>query len=300
MDREGIVLVDKPAHITSRRAVDYIMEMLKVKRAGHFGSLDPFATGLLCIGVGQGTKLLPFMYAQEKEYCARIGLEMSTDTDDITGAPLKRFDTVHVNVEEARRWFSRNTGWINQVPPEYCAQKYRGKPLYKLKRANKDVSPRPKQVYIESAEILDSGDDWIKVKIVCSRGTYIRAIARDLGQALGYGGYLRELRRTRSEGFHVDDAYTIEEISHRIQEGLAVVIPLTDAVHLPKARVTRTGETGIREGHPIQVSWILDDVDAPHGAYVALMNGDRHLLCIARVERDGGIFGYIERGFRPY
>ncbi|MDT8273888.1 MAG: hypothetical protein RRA35_11930, partial [Desulfomonilia bacterium] len=218
----------------------------------------------------------------------------------ITGAPIQRFDDVHVDSEEIRRWFSLNRGWINQMPPEYCAQKFRGKPLYKLKRANKEVFPRPKQVYIESAEILATGDNWIKVRIVCSRGTYIRSIARDLGKSLGYGGYLRELRRMRSEGFHVDDASTLEDFAHKVQTAQPVVVPLAEALHLPKARVSRTGEEGIREGHPIQLSWLIDDIDAPQGTYVSLVNNDLRLLCIARVERLGGIFGYIERGFRPY
>ena len=146
MDTHGIVLIDKPMHITSRKAVDRVMSILKAKRAGHFGSLDPFATGLLCMGIGQGTKLLPFLQDQEKEYLAVVGFDLFTDRDDFTGEATNRFDNVVVDREEIERWFLQNRGWINQLPPEYCAQKQGGKPLYKLKRANKEVSPRPKQV----------------------------------------------------------------------------------------------------------------------------------------------------------
>lgn len=295
MDIDGIVLLDKPKDITSRKTVDRVMAILNVKRAGHFGSLDPFATGLLCIGVGQGTKLLPFMQAHQKEYIALIGFEMSTDTDDITGAVKERFSGVSIDVMGLKEWFEENKGWINQLPPDYCAQKWKGRPLYKLKRAHKDVNPRPKQVYIEEAEIFEVGPDWASVRIVCSRGTYIRAIARDLGASLGYGGYLRELKRTQSEGFSIGQATTLDALG---KKGDEVVIPLAETLKIPKARVTKTGEAGIRDGKAIQISWVIDDVIAPDGAYVALLNDNGNLLCIARVQREGGLWGSIERGFR--
>jgi tRNA pseudouridine55 synthase len=298
--KQGIVLIDKPKDITSRKVVDRVMAILRVKRAGHFGSLDPFATGLLCIGVGQGTKLLPFMHAHQKEYIATVGFDMSTDTDDITGSPIQKFRNVSIDIEVAGKWFDQNRGWINQLPPRYCAQKFNGKPLYKLTRANKDVMPRPKQVYIEDSQILDAGTDWLLVRIVCSRGTYIRSIARDLGTSLGYGGYLRELRRISSEGFHIDDAMTLDDMADKVKNEDNVVIPLSQALHIPKARVTSTGEMGILDGNPIQISWLLDDVEAKEGSYVALVNTDMQLLCVARAQQRGGIWGYIERGFRPY
>jgi tRNA pseudouridine55 synthase len=295
VDIDGIVLIDKPKDITSRKTVDRVMAILNVKRAGHFGSLDPFATGLLCIGVGQGTKLLPFMQDHQKEYIALIGFEMSTDTDDITGAVKERFPGVSIDAMGLKEWFEENKGWINQRPPDYCAQKWKGRPLYKLKRAQKDVNPRPKQVYLEEAEILGVGPDWASVRIVCSRGTYIRAIARDLGSSLGSGGYLRELKRTRSEGFSIEQASTLDAV---VIKGEEAVIPLTETLKIPKARVTKTGEAGIRDGQAIQMSWVIDDVIAPDGAYVTLLNDNGNLLCIARVQREGGLWGYIERGFR--
>jgi tRNA pseudouridine55 synthase len=284
VDIDGIVLIDKPKDITSRKTVDRVMAILNVKRAGHFGSLDPFATGLLCIGVGQGTKLLPFMQDHQKEYIALIGFEMSTDTDDITGAVKERFPGVSIDAMGLKEWFEENKGWINQRPPDYCAQKWKGRPLYKLKRAQKDVNPRPKQVYLEEAEILGVGPDWASVRIVCSRGTYIRAIARDLGSSLGSGGYLRELKRTRSEGFSIEQASTLDAV---VIKGEEAVIPLTETLKIPKARVTKTGEAGIRDGQAIQMSWVIDDVIAPDGAYVTLLNDNGNLLCIARVQREG-------------
>ena len=295
MGIDGIVLIDKPKDITSRKAVDRVQRIIHEKRAGHFGSLDPFATGLLCIGVGQGTKLLPFMQSQQKEYIACIGFEMFTDTDDITGAVKERFPNVLLDESKMRQWFDEHQGWINQTPPEYCAQKHLGQPLYKLKRAQQEVNPRPKQVYLEETEILDSGPDWARVRIVCSRGTYIRAIARDLGKYLGIGGYLRELKRLRSEGFNLDQALNFDGL---VEKGAEAVIPLTSALQIPMARVTKAGEAGIQEGQAIQISWVMDDVKAPDGVFVAMLNMNRDLLCIARVQREAGLWGYIERGFR--
>lgn len=297
MGTDGVVLVDKPANITSRKAVDVVMGFLGNKKAGHFGSLDPFATGLLCIGVGQGTKLLPFLQDHPKEYVALIGFDRFTDTDDIMGETTATFENINVDPAEIKRWFDNNQGRIQQLPPDYCAQKHGGKPLYKLKRANKDVSPRPKEVHLYASEILDAGCDWVKVRVECSRGTYIRSIARDLGIHLGTGGYLRELKRTKSEGFSLDSAHSLDEIRDL---GEQAVIPLTDALDMPKARVNRAGVQGIGDGMPIQISWVMDDVEAPEGSRVALVDQERRLLCIARVSRGGGIWGYIERGFKAY
>ncbi len=296
MGTDGIVLVDKPADITSRKAVDRVMKALGVKKAGHFGSLDPFATGLLCIGVGQGTKLLPFLQDHPKEYVAVVGFDRFTDTDDITGAITAEFPDVRVRREAIEGWFGENRGRIRQVPPAYCAQKHGGRPLYKLRRANQDVSPRPKEVHVFDAEILDSGNDWARVRIVCSRGTYIRSIARDLGLHMGVGGYLRELKRTRSEGFSLQQAHGLDDLKAL---GERAVVSLADALTFPRARVNKAGEHGIRDGMPIQISWVVDDVEAPEGTLVALTDNDGRLLCISRVSRGGGIWGYIERGFTP-
>ncbi len=297
MGPDGIVLIDKPARITSRKAVDKVMAALGVRKAGHFGSLDPFATGLLCIGVGQGTKLLPFLQDPPKEYIAVIGFDRFTDTDDITGTTTATMEGVRVDVVDISGFFDANRGKILQVPPDYCAQKHGGRPMYKLKRANREVSPRPKEVHLFDSEILGFGDDWVRVRIVCSRGTYIRSIARDIGISLGVGGYLRELRRTKSEGFSIEDAHEIDELGAL---GDKVVIGLADALDMPKARVNKAGEAGIKDGMPIQISWVKDDIEVAQGSLAALTDSEGRLLCIARIRREGGIWGLIERGFKVY
>lgn len=300
MGRDGVILIDKPGGITSRRALDRVLRILRTKRGGHFGSLDPFATGLLCIGVGQGTKLLPFLQDHPKEYVAEIGFEKSTDTDDCTGQTLAAFPEVVLDKERIQAWIDDHTGWIEQTPPVYCAQKLNGTPLYRLKRAQHDVTPRAKQVFIEQASVIAYGPDGIELRVVCSRGTYIRSIARDLGAALGYGGYLRALRRFRSEGFSLEEALSLEELEAKVAGGTFREIPLAQALHLPTSRVTRVCQADIQEGKPVQIAGVIERPDAPEDSLIGLVDEDERLLCVARVRRQGGIFGYIERGFQPF
>ncbi len=297
MHKHGVVLVDKHQGISSRQVVDAVMKALKVKKAGHFGALDPFATGLVCVGIGQGTKLLPYLNDRPKEYYAVIGFEMKTDTDDITGLPIEQYPQVEVDIKRVQQWLNDHKGWFTQVPPQYCAQKQKGVPMYKLKRADKKVAPRPKEVSISESEILSFGKDWVRIRIECSRGTYVRAIARDIGSFLGCGGYLRELRRTWSEGFSVEQAINLDALAQKVNQGRDVVIPLLDVLKLPTIRVIQDGVNGIREGRPIQISWLLDDCEVEEGGRVAVVDEEMRLLCIATVKRYEGIFGYIERGF---
>jgi tRNA pseudouridine55 synthase len=297
MGLNGVVLLDKPKGITSRKAVDIVLKTLGEKKGGHFGSLDPFATGLLCIGVGSGTKLLPFMEDNIKAYIATVGLEMFTDTDDVTGKAEKIIENVNFDKLKFNEWLTINSGEIIQVPPDYCAQKLNGKPLYKLKRQNKDVSPRAKKVTIYKIEVLSIEKMSIEIKVVCSRGTYIRSLARNMGEFIGCGGYLRELRRLKSEGFSIEDALTIDEIKQRVPEGKNVLISLLDAISLPVAKVNALGKDAIIKGKPILMSTMINDVSAEDEAYVTMLDENDNLLCVARVKRSGGIFGYIARGF---
>jgi len=297
MGLSGVVLLDKPKGITSRKAVDIVLKTLGEKKGGHFGSLDPFATGLLCIGIGNGTKLLPFMEDNIKAYIATVGLEMFTDTDDITGQAEKVFEKVNFDRIKFREWLTVNAGEIIQVPPVYCAQKLNGKPLYRLKRQNKDVSPRAKKVTIHKIEVISIEDSSVEMKIICSRGTYIRSLARNMGEYIGSGGYLRELRRLESEGFSIKDALTIDEVKQEVANGKNILVSLLDAINLPVAKVNAEGKEAIIKGKPVQMSTMLNDISAEDGSFVAMQDEEDNLLCIARVKRSGGIFGYIERGF---
>ena len=297
MGLDGVVLLDKPKGITSRKAVDIVLKILGVKKGGHFGSLDPFATGLLCIGIGSGTKLLPFMEDNIKAYIATVGLEKFTDTDDVTGNAEKIIEKVNFDKIRFKEWLTINSGEIIQVPPVYCAQKLNGKPLYRLKRQNKEVSPRAKKVTIHKIEVLSKEDLTLEMRVVCSRGTYIRSLARNMGEFIGCGGYLRELRRLKSEGFSIEEALTIDEIKQMVSEGKNVLVSLLNAIKLPVAKVNAEGRDAISKGKPVLMSTMINDVSAEDESFVAMLDEDDHLLCVARVKRSGGIFGYIARGF---
>ena len=297
MGLDGVVLLDKPKGITSRKAVDIVLKTLGEKKGGHFGSLDPFATGLLCIGIGSGTKLLPFMEDNIKAYIATVGLEMFTDTDDVTGKAEKIFEKVNFDKIRFKEWLTINSGEIIQVPPVYCAQKLNGKPLYRLKRQNKDVSPRAKKVTIHEIEVFSTDELTVEMRVVCSRGTYIRSLARNMGEFIGCGGYLKELRRLKSEGFSIEEALTIDEIKQRVTEGKSVLISLLNAIKLPVAKVNAEGRDAIIKGKPVLMSTMINDVSAEDESFVAMLDEDDNLLCVARVKRSGGIFGYIARGF---
>ena len=297
MGLDGVVLLDKPKGITSRKAVDIVLKILGVKKGGHFGSLDPFATGLLCIGIGNGTKLLPFMEDNIKAYIATVGLEKFTDTDDVTGNAEKIIEEVNFDKIRFKEWLTINSGEIIQVPPVYCAQKLNGKPLYRLKRQNKEVSPRAKKVTIHKIEVLSKDDLTVEMRVVCSRGTYIRSLARNMGEFIGCGGYLRELRRIKSEGFSIEEALTIDEIKQMVSEGKNVLVSLLNAIKLPVATVNAEGRDAISKGKPVLMSTMINDVSAEDESFVAMLDEDDNLLCVARVKRSGGIFGYIARGF---
>lgn len=299
MGLDGLVLIDKPADMSSRQVVDRLRRLLNVRKAGHFGTLDPFATGLLCVGLGQATKLLPFMSSTDKEYIAVIGFEKFTTTDDLKGETLASFENVAIDLTAVQAWLDGHQGWIEQLPPEYCAQKFNGQPLYKLKRRNQSVSPRPKQVCIAQTEILEHGPDWLKLRVACSRGTYIRSIARELGQALGLGGYLRELRRLQSEGFSIEQALTLEALDAHVAAGTLEVLPLLSGLSLPRARVSDLGARGVVDGKPLRRDWFIDPIRAADGECLVVTDQAGRLLCVARIEQQAETVGRVERGFHP-
>ncbi|OPZ60114.1 MAG: tRNA pseudouridine synthase B [Deltaproteobacteria bacterium ADurb.Bin510] len=299
MDLDGLVLIDKPADMSSRQVVDRLRRMLGVRKAGHFGTLDPFATGLLCVALGQATKLLQFMGSDAKEYIATIGFEKFTDTDDLKGQTIANFENVTLDVAAAQAWLDSHQGWFEQVPPEYSAQKLNGQPLYKLKRRNIEVRPRPKPVCITASEILDHGRDWLSVRIACSRGTYIRSIARELGRELGLGGYLRELRRLKSEGFAIEQALTLEEAAQRAADGSLTVIALEQAHRLPQARVAPAYERAVIDGKPLERDWFLDEIAAAADGLFAVTGTAGRLICVARIVDEADAWARVERGFHP-
>lgn len=203
----GLLLVDKPAGITSHDVVAIVRRAARTKRVGHAGTLDPFATGLLVIAVGSATRLLPYVQGEPKVYEAVVAFGHETDTDDSTGAPtVESVPPSLADTDAVQRAMASLTGDILQVPPSYSAKHVDGQRAYALARKGRDVVLAPVAITVHAWELLEVGVDTLRVRITCRGGTYVRALARDLGRALGSSAHCATLRRIASGPAHVRDA----------------------------------------------------------------------------------------------
>ena len=218
MGLNGIILVDKPSDWTSHDVVGKLRGILHERRIGHSGTLDPMATGLLVVFVGRATRAVEFAEADSKEYIAGLRLGVSTDTQDITGNTLKSSNSLpsRAELEQALGAFK---GEISQIPPMYSAIKVGGKKLYELARQGESVERKPRRVTIDKLEIIGENDGDYILDIVCSKGTYIRTLCNDIGDALGCGGCMSSLRRVKAGVFSIEQAYTIDEIQAAANNG---------------------------------------------------------------------------------
>lgn len=214
----AIVLIDKPATWTSFDVVAKTRGMLKIKKVGHTGTLDPMATGLLAICVGKATRLADQIQAEEKEYTGAILFGAETDTDDAEGMVTHTSPTAHLTEALVREGAERMIGQQLQSPPSYSARKIGGQRMYKLARKGIAVEAPPRSITVREFQITGVNLPEVEFRIVCSKGTYIRALARDLGRGLESGAHLTALRRTRSGNFHVEDALTMEELRNLLAD----------------------------------------------------------------------------------
>ncbi len=209
---DGILLINKPAGMTSHDVVGKIRKILNTKKVGHCGTLDPDATGVLVLCIGKATKALQFLTSEEKEYIATLTLGTSTDTYDASGVVLetKEFNGVE-NVEETILSF---LGPQLQVPPIYSAIKVNGKKLYEYARNNQEVHIEPRHIEILSISLLEQHNQNIKFKVKCTKGTYIRSLCVDIAKKLGYPGHMSCLLRSQSGSFLLEDCYSIEDVEN--------------------------------------------------------------------------------------
>lgn len=216
----GIVLLDKAAGISSQRAVHEVQRALGAAKAGHGGTLDPMAEGLLPVLLGSATKLSRFLLEGDKGYTAGLLLGCVTDTLDTTGTVLER-RPVATTERQLSNALAQFRGQISQVPPMYSALSVGGKKLYKLARKGIEVERRPREVTIHRLELLHWDGREAAIAVDCSKGTYIRSLIADLGEALGCGACMSSLRRTAAAGFRVEDAFTQEQLEQAAQRGEA-------------------------------------------------------------------------------
>ncbi len=277
----GVLPVDKPVGPTSHDVVALARRGLKTRRVGHTGTLDPFASGLLLLCIGQATRLAEYLTDLPKTYRATLRLGETTDTDDLTGDIIQRHPRAEdLPEEQVRNALGRQKGEILQLPPRYSAKKVGGERLYAAARRGVELERTPVSVTIYRLEILTMTLPEIDIEVECSSGTYIRAIARDVGESLGVGGHLTALRRTRVGGHDIEDAIS-PDVFGEVATVAASMISLPEAVsHLAKVVVDERGERALSYGQFL---------DAPEGAPVAaplaLLSQEGRLLAIG--ERDG-------------
>ena len=249
---DGALIIDKPAGITSHDVVARVRKIIGERRVGHTGTLDPFATGVLVILIGRATRVAQFLSGAEKEYEAIIRLGFATDTGDVTGrstTDTQRHTEFHREAIEAA--FSSLRGEIEQTPPMHSAKKVAGKKLYELARRGEEIERKPIRVTISKFESISTDDELLqenndgtcdlKVRVVCSAGTYVRTLAEDFGKRLGVGAHLVELRRTRAGRFKIADAITLERLSELAQSDSAsqiLISPDAALSHLPTVHLT--------------------------------------------------------------
>jgi tRNA pseudouridine55 synthase len=208
----GILLLDKRLGVSSNQALQEVKRLLNAAKAGHTGSLDPLATGLLPLCFGEATKVSGMMLDDDKRYCVVIQLGVLTDTGDAEGLILETRPVPEITQSMLDECLQRFTGEIDQVPPMYSALKLNGKKLYELAREGKTVERKPRRITIYALEQLSLKGDRLKLEVFCSKGTYIRSLAEDIGAHFGCGATVAELRRLQAGVFHLDKALTIEQI----------------------------------------------------------------------------------------
>ena len=227
----GILIIDKPAGWTSMDVCAKLRGMFHEKRVGHAGTLDPMATGVLPVFIGRATRAVQFAAESDKEYIAGLKLGVVTNTQDTTGEILEERP---VDVTSERLWavLGQFTGDILQVPPMYSAIKINGKKLYELARKGREVERKPRPVTICALGLLgwpDAGEDF-SLRVACSKGTYVRTLCHDIGQALGCGGCMSSLRRVKAAGFTLDDSVTLEAVQAAVDrgEGESLLLPVDE------------------------------------------------------------------------
>jgi tRNA pseudouridine55 synthase len=309
---DGLIVIDKPAGMTSHDVVARVRNLVGERRVGHTGTLDPFATGVLVVLVGRATRLAQYLSGAEKEYEAVIRLGYATDTGDVTGKRLECKEDFTAETQRAQSLRREDVeaalaslrGEIEQTPPMYSAKKVGGRKLYELARRGEEVERKPVRVIISSFEDIahdgvlltqnNDGSHDLKARVVCSAGTYIRTLAEDFGQRLGLGAHLAALQRTRAGRFTIADALTLERLSELAESGKidpALISPDAAISHLPAVSLSADDVSRALHGVDLQIA-DAQDSDWPDGQPVRMRDADGELIAV-------GIFDQSRVGLHP-
>jgi len=274
----GVLIIDKPAGLTSHDVVDRVRRIVHERSVGHLGTLDPLATGVLPLLIGNLTRLAQFYTASEKTYQGVMRFGFATDTYDAEGEPTSPAVNVQVSLEELQALATRFRGPIQQMPPPFSAKKIHGVPAYKLARKHKEVVLQPVQVEVKELEMLGVEGERATFRARVASGTYVRSLAHDLGKALGCGAHLESLRRTAVAEFDVSDAHTLEELDAAAKAGGAEDLFIHPRKILPNfPAITANDEmtARIRSGRAVNLP------DLSRAPQVKVFYGQKELIAIA-------------------
>jgi tRNA pseudouridine55 synthase len=266
----GLVVVDKPGGLTSHDVVARVRRLAGTRKVGHAGTLDPMATGVLVLGVNRATRLLGHLMLTEKSYAATVRLGVTTTTDDAEGEVVATAPTTGLTEDAIRAAFASQVGELDQVPSAVSAIKVDGKRAYQRVREGEDVELAARRVTVHALDVIDVRGADVDVEVRCSSGTYVRAIARDVGAALGVGGHLTALRRTAVGPFDLTRASTLDELAEEL-----ALVPMADAARsaFPAYDLDEEGATDVRYGRPLTLE-LADPgpvaMFAPDGEFLAL------------------------------
>jgi tRNA pseudouridine55 synthase len=280
--KDGALLVDKPVGLSSNAALQIAKRLFQAGKAGHAGTLDPLASGLLIVLLGEATKFAGLLLEQDKEYLATLKLGERTATGDAEGEILER-KTVAVDEPMLKEVLARFRGEIEQVPPMHSALKRDGVPLYKLARKGVHVERERRRVRIREIELLKQEKDLLEIRVACSKGTYVRVLAEDIGAALGTCAHLGGLRRTASGGFRIEDAIGLEALQALAPEARhARLLPLGALLaDLPRVDLAPDAAARLRNGQTLKISGLQEGLIAAYAQ-------DGVLIGLARAA-DGGL-----------
>lgn len=282
----GLLVLDKPPGITSRNAINQASRWFPRRtRIGHAGTLDPLATGVLVLCLGSATRLADYVQILDKTYQATVLLGMRSDTDDVDGTITHNFDARPVDESTIRSAIDTFIGEVEQTPPRYSAIKINGKRAHELARRGETVDIDARQVAIHGIVLKNFAWPALELEVHCGKGTYIRSLARDLGDKLGCGAVIKQLRRTRIGHFSTDNSVTLDASSSVASEHL---LPLLAAVeHLPRFVANETEIDVLRHGQPVQLP---DGLEQERKGEIVAVDGQGRFIGIGKFESDGMIW----------
>jgi tRNA pseudouridine55 synthase len=287
-DLTGIILLDKPVGLGSTQVLQRVKNLFQARKGGHTGSLDRLASGLLPLCFGEATKISGFLLNADKRYRSTFRLGVVTDTGDAEGEVIERHDPPQLDEQEILRVLAEFKGPIEQVPPMHSAIKHQGQRLYKLAHQGLTVERQPRSVTIYRLELLGFGDGRLRVEVDCSKGTYIRTLAEDIGKRLGCGGSVESLHRFGAGPFDAKDMVSLSELEERAERGLAaldeLLLPMEAAVaHWPGVSLPDAVAHYLRRGQPVLVP------HAPTEGWVRIFAGGDRFVGIGEVLDDGRV-----------